>query len=255
MGKNARSIVFLWLEFFFPVFTYTQQRSAPCCNHLSINHSAELTFLLISSVRVCCPCVIAHLMCVSSQQGWVWVVPAAAVAVYLYNSALFKLWYLSGQVEVYCFMSSMWLQLGRCVVDRRLCPVSDWGLGLVTGPVLIGSPSFSLLPRHPPSLSPPQGEARGCHVGIRGAVVAGMEGQIRCLGWLDGLLPLSEEAHTNISTATRTGGGAHLTQCPLSCLLHWQPQPCPLCPAVMADSPSGAPRVHKLHRVKMWACY
>lgn len=109
-------------------------------------------------------------------------VPAAAVAVYLYNSALFKLWYLSGQVEVYCFMSSMWLQLGRCVVDRRLCPVSDWGLGLVTGPVLIGSPSFSLLPRHPPSLSPPQGEARGCHVGIRGAVVAGMEGQIRCLG-------------------------------------------------------------------------
>lgn len=73
-------------------------------------------------------------------------VPAAAVAVYLYNSALFKLWYLSGQVEVYCFMSSMWLQLGRCVVDRRLCPVSDWGLGLVTGPVLIGSPPSAFCP-------------------------------------------------------------------------------------------------------------
>lgn len=143
-------------------------------------------------------------------------VPAAAVAVYLYNSTLFKLWYLSGQVEVYCFMSSMWPQLGRCVVDRRLCPVSDWGLGLVTGPALIGSPSFSLLPATLPLPS----SRRGCHVGIRGAVVAGMEGQIRCLGWLDGLLPLSEEAHTNISTATQTGGGAHLSQCPLSCLLH-----------------------------------
>lgn len=67
------------------------------------------------------------------------VLARAAAAVYLYNGFLFKLWYLSGQVEVYCLMSSMRPQLGRCAVDRGLCPVSDWGLGLVTGPALIGS--------------------------------------------------------------------------------------------------------------------
>lgn len=63
---------------------------------------------------------------------------AAVSAVYLYNSSLFKPWYLSGQVEVYCLMSSMWLQSEVCAADRRHCPVSDWGLGLVTGPCLIG---------------------------------------------------------------------------------------------------------------------
>jgi len=89
------------------------------------------------------------LMCVSLRK---WVVLAVALAVYLYNSALFKLWYLRGQVEVYRLMSSMWPHSGKCVVDRRLCPVSDWGLGLVTGPGLIGwlVPPFSL-PTHPPS--------------------------------------------------------------------------------------------------------
>lgn len=65
-------------------------------------------------------------------------VSAAALPVYLYNSCLFKRRYLSGQVEVCCLISSVWLQSGRCAADRRLCPVSDWGLGLVTGLGLIG---------------------------------------------------------------------------------------------------------------------
>lgn len=82
---------------------------------------------------------------------------AGASAVYLYNSSLFKPWYLSGQVEVYCLMSSMWPQSGMCAVDRSLCPVSDWGLGLATGSGLIGW----LVPHsaHPSAL--PLGEARG----------------------------------------------------------------------------------------------
>lgn len=90
-------------------------------------------------------------------EGCEWLL-AAASAVYLYNGFLFKPWYLSGQVEVYCLMSSMWPQLGMCAADRRLCPVSDWGLGLMTGPGLIGwlVPPFSpppLQPSHAPSLS------------------------------------------------------------------------------------------------------
>lgn len=55
-------------------------------------------------------------------------------AVSPYNGSLFKPWYLSGQVEVYCLMSSMWPESGTYAADRGLCPVSDWGLGLVTGP-------------------------------------------------------------------------------------------------------------------------
>lgn len=98
---------------------------------------------------------------------------AAAAPVYLYNSSLFKPWYLSGQVEVYCLMSSMWPQSGMCAADRRLCPVSDWGLGLVTAPPLpvlsIGCPL-------------PLGEVRGWLVEMRGAAeAAGMEGAIGCL--------------------------------------------------------------------------
>lgn len=77
---------------------------------------------------------------------------AALSAVYLHNSSLFKPWYLTGQVEVYCLMSSMWLQSGMCAADRRLCPVSDWGLGLVTGPGLIGW-LVPPQPAHAPSLS------------------------------------------------------------------------------------------------------
>lgn len=87
---------------------------------------------------------------------------AEASAVYLYNGSVFKPWYLSGQVEVCCLMSSMWPQSGRCVVDRRLCPVSDWGLGLVTGPGLIGW-LVPPQPAHTPSLWAREGAAAwGC---------------------------------------------------------------------------------------------
>lgn len=70
-------------------------------------------------------------------------------AVSLYNGSLFKPWYLSGQVEVYCLTSSMWPESGTYAADRGLCPVSDWGLGLVTGP------QFYPLAAYPPTHTPP----------------------------------------------------------------------------------------------------
>lgn len=66
--------------------------------------------------------------------------------------------YLGGQVEVCCLTSSMWPRSGMGAADRRLCPVSDWGLGLVTGPSVLSvsgypppktsstSPTFLFLP-------------------------------------------------------------------------------------------------------------
>lgn len=110
-------------------------------------------------------------------------------------------WYLGGQVEVCCLTSSMWLRSGMGTTDRRLCPVSDWGLGLVTGP------SVLLVSGCPPNTSstPPLSFFRRL-LEMRAAVEAD-RGPCGELGWLDGLLPQREHTHT----------GAHLPPCPLSC--------------------------------------
>lgn len=88
-------------------------------------------------------------------------------------------------------------------VDRRLCPVSDWGLGLVTGPSVLsvsGCPPLQHL-QHAPHFP------FFCQLLEMRAAVEADRGPIGELGWLDGLLPQREHTHT----------GAHLPLCPLSC--------------------------------------
>lgn len=165
-----------------------------------------------------------------------WAVLAAAFAVHCYNSSLFKPRYLSGQVEVCCLMSSMCPQSGRCGVDMRLCPVSDWGLGLVTGPGLIGW-LVPPQPAHAPSLRLP--------LGTRETSEAWME---RTIGWLDGWLPLRGYRHTNTEVVTHTQS-SFLSAIPwgVFCVPCQWPQPCPVCPLVPVDSHRDKAAVHKLH--------
>lgn len=118
----------------------------------SLEHksSCQTDLLLISGiVRACCPCVIGRRCVFQPVSG----TPPLFPAVYLYNGCLFKPWYLSGQVEVCCLMSSMWPQSGMRSADRRLCPVSDWGLGLVTGPPVLSVGWFPLSLSVPPQPS------------------------------------------------------------------------------------------------------
>lgn len=96
-----------------------------------------------------------------------------------------------GRWQVYRLMSSMWPRSGMYAADRRLCPVSDWGLGLVTGPWsyrLDGPPPPPPPPRLSPPTHPPLGEARGG-------------------GCRDG----------HLDVLTHTHRGAHLPRRPLSC--------------------------------------
>lgn len=132
-------------------------------------------------------------MCVCQCDRVQLCVPAAAPPVYLYNSRLFKRRYLNGQVEVCRLISSMWPQSGRCGADRRLCPVSDWGLGLVTGLGLIGwlVPLSELLVQ----------VAGGWH----------MVELISAAGWI-------ATTHTHTYTFAHTYREVHLP--PLSCLIH-----------------------------------
>lgn len=72
-----------------------------------INHSAKLTFI---NHQLCVRMLSQHdieLMCAArlceAARGL-----AAPSPVYLYNSSVFKPWYLGGQVEVYCLMSPVW---------------------------------------------------------------------------------------------------------------------------------------------------
>lgn len=129
-----------------------------------------------------------------------WVVLAAGSAVYLYNSSLFKPWYLSGQVEVYCLMSSMWPQVEdvRCGQEALSC---EW-LGIRIGDRsrsyrLAGSPSQPAhlpYPRRGERLAFGDARARWSRNGKTDWVAA----------WLDVLLPLSEGAHTHLDGHTRT---------------------------------------------------
>lgn len=118
------------------------------CDLSNINHPARLTFLLISGLRACCLCVIAC-----------WRVSRRGCACFWRQTLLSTCTIapgLSPDISAgrwkFCLMSSMWPQLERCVVDRRLCPVSDWGLGLVTGPPFLSVGWCPLsLPTLPPS--------------------------------------------------------------------------------------------------------
>lgn len=171
-----------------------------------------LTFLLISSLRVCCDSVP---VCVSMRTAVL--LGGKLRPSTCNNSSRFKPRYLGGQVEVSCLMSSMWPQLERCVVDSRLCAVSDWGLGLVTGPVLIGWP-VPAQPAHAPSLR------RGGFL-LHGASEAWLE---RESDGMDGFLSntyMASDVHTQWSSCLSA-----ISPWAAECLLHWQQQPSPLHP-------------------------
>lgn len=124
--------------------------------------------------------------------------------VYLYNRFLWKPWYRSGQLEVCFLMSALRPQMGVCATDRRLCSVSDWGLGLVTGP------EFYRLASPLPRSHAHTGKVRGWDGGTDWVP-----------GWLSGLLAVTENTqrsrgpHTHMCTHIHTG--AHPAWCPLSC--------------------------------------
>lgn len=116
--------------------------------------------------------------------------------VHLYNRFPLKPWYLSGQVEVFCLTSALRPQMGIRATDRRLCPVSDWGLGLVTAIQFYRLAS----PRSHAHI----GEARGWRGGTDWVP-----------GWLSGLFAVTE--NTQRSRGTHTHRGTHPAWCPLSC--------------------------------------
>lgn len=195
----------------------------------SLEHKSfcRTDLLLISGVVcACCPGVIVC-WCAFHLCGCEWAL-AALSAVYLYNSSLFKPWYLTGQVEVYCLMSSMWLQSGMCAADRRLCPVSDWGLGLVTGPGLIGW----LVPPQPAHTPSPSARREA---GLQRWERPQKQGWKDRLGaWMARWIVSTQWGSTRTPTHTEE---LILLSVPwaVTSLPHWQPQPCPLCPAVPVD--------------------
>lgn len=120
--------------------------------------------------------------------------------VYLYNRFPVKPWYLSGQVEVCRLMSALRTQMGVRATDRRLCPVSDWGLGLVTGIQFY-------------RLAAPRSHT---HTPALARWEAGMEGLIRCLDGSVGCLQW-QRTHKDLEDHTHIHTGAHPAWCPLSC--------------------------------------
>lgn len=139
-------------------------------------------------------------------------------------------------------MSSMCPQLGMCAGDRRLCPVSDWGLGLVTGL------HFYRLTPPPPAPPPPplnhyahtpSPSARwGCRlVQVRGC--GGRDERDWSGAWIAQWIASRDGEHTNTLRATRAH--THRSSSSLgvpwtvTSLLCWQPQPGPICPGVPLD--------------------
>lgn len=103
-----------------------------------------------------------------------------------YNRLPLKPWYLSGQVEVCCWMSAPRPQMGGRATDRRLCPVSDGGLGLVTGIRF-----WSVGPPHPPVVTPTLARWEAGMEGLIGC----LDGSVGCLQWQRTHKDLADHTH------------------------------------------------------------
>lgn len=145
--------------------------------------------------------------------------------VYLYNRFPLKPWYLSGQVEVCGLMSALRPQMGLRATDRRLCPVSDWELGLVTGIQFyrLAAPRSHA---HTPALA--RWEA-----GMEG-LIGCLDGSVGCLQWQRTHKDLEDHTHTHTHPQELI---LHGVPWAVTFLLRWQPLPWPLYPRALVILP------------------